>query len=626
MSDLRQLQGFAAQAEQHSGKVRSGGRREWAAASSALVNSVAEDESVDVITNEIARHALVLLGLDMCAVMRPTPARDQLTVTGSAGLSPNYIERLHSEHPLRVDRSGATQPSPSVESFIKGTTVAVPDIQQSNGMTDWRELALAEGYAALIATPLVEGDEITGVIVGYSRMVRNFSTVQVELLEMFAVHAGATIQAARRRDALQLANRELNAANQTLRGQRHSLEKQDRQHRRLMQVMANDVGLSGVVTMLAELLNSSVTVEDSQGRVMASATRGTYIAPPLIDEREKNGVGQMIAHVTAARVGAVLIDVSDGVAVPFWLSPVTLHNEVIAYLWVGRHGLVLDDVGRVGVERFALAVALEISKQRSTAQVRLQMSRDLVSDLLSEINARDSSSLIERGTALGHDLLRPHVVIIARADEIQAANARAMPQAAEFVVRSRFPDVLIGSAGGDAVLLVPASARLYSQIAEAVVEEFERRSPGHTAFAVISSASVDLAAVAGHYRIARGAIELLVTREHRKVVDLAELGVGALLLSHGDWSALSAFADRLLLPLDRMEKPRADELIRTIELWLDSDRSIARVAATLMVHPNTVTYRINALEDQFQRSLRDPSFLVDFKMALMIRETGALME
>jgi len=33
-----------------------------------------------------------------------------------------------------------------------------------------------------------------------------------------------------------------------------------------MQVMANDVGMSGVVTMLAELLGCSVTVEDRPGR------------------------------------------------------------------------------------------------------------------------------------------------------------------------------------------------------------------------------------------------------------------------------------------------------------------------------------------------------------------------
>ena len=597
------------------------GRRRWALASAELVAAVNRDDSVEDVIASIAGHALGLLELDMCAVMLPNETQDRLLVVGSAGLSDAYIRRLHAEHPLRVDRTGASLPSPSVEAFVTGQTVLVPDIGLSPGMTEWRELALAEGYAALVAAPLVEGDRAVGVLVGYSRDRRTYPASLIELLDMFAVHAGATIQSARRRDELQDAVASLNAANSVLRRQSHSLEILDRQHRRLMQVMANDVGVSGVVTMLAELLHCSVTVEDPDGRVIASASEGTYVAPPRLAERRSERIKAALGRGKQSRAGSTPVTSKGGDGIPFWLAPVTLHNEVVAIMWVGRAGLDLDEPGRLGVERFALAVALEISKQRSADQVRVGLSRDLVADLLSEFATVERSALLERAAAMGHDLTQAHVLLAARGDEDDDGRAqRALYDVAHRVTHAVESAAIVGGVGSDTVVILPgAEAGASRELAGRISAEFALRHRGQTASIVISEATVDFVDLSRSYRIARGALDLIGRRRTNVVIDLSDLGVTTLLLSHGDPEALKEFSARLLRGLDDMGASRSSELIETVTTWMDVDRSTSVAADRLHVHVNTVSYRLKTLEERLGRSLRDPSFLVDLKLALDIR-------
>jgi DNA-binding PucR family transcriptional regulator len=101
-----------------------------------------------------------------------------------------------------------------------------------------------------------------------------------------------------------------------------------------------------------------------------------------------------------------------------------------------------------------------------------------------------------------------------------------------------------------------------------------------------------------------------------------DLGVAALLLSHGDTGTLQRFADQLLAPLDDLDEARRDELIETLDVWLQEDHSTSKSAARLLVHPNTVGYRLKTLEDRLGRSLRDHAFLVDLQMALAIAQVA----
>jgi len=607
--------------------------RAWLVATAEMVGAVNVDAPIEGLLTKVSQKARQLLHLDMCAVMLADDAGRQLLVRGSDGLSPEYINRINGDHPLLVSSNRSDRRSPSVQAYLTGRTITIPDVQAAEDFEPWRDLALKEGYGALIAAPLQDGERIAGVLVGYSLSSRDFEPVHSELLNLLADHAGIALQTARLRAAGQSMIDQLNEANAELRLQRHTLEVSEDQHRRLMQVMANDVGVSGVVTMLAELLEASVALEDVHGNVLASAALGTYIAPPSGRDREQPAVREAFAVLAKDRSGSVQLPAMTDGAIQFWIAPVTLGGEIAAYLWVGIPSASLDAVSRRGIERFALAVALEIAKQRTGMEVQLGLSRDLLSDLLSEVRITQRTALLERAAAMGHDLTQPHQVIVASPDPAAGSSTDPTHQLARLAhtahaaLRRMGLSTIVGTTDHELVILLPVGSgeehdkqATASGAAESIQADLRNASRPHTASFVLGGRAGDLGDIADHYRSAKGALRLMPRHQPGAIIDLSNLGVYALLLAQTDTALLQRFANSLISPLKDRDARKQSDLIETLRCWLECNCSTSATAERLVVHTNTVIYRLRIIEELLGQSLRNQAFLLDVRLALMVAE------
>ncbi len=78
----------------------------------------------------------------------------------------------------------------------------------------------------------------------------------------------------------------------------------------------------------------------------------------------------------------------------------------------------------------------------------------------------------------------------------------------------------------------------------------------------------------------------------------------------GQWAYLFGGLDRARVEsivhhtLGPLMKPEAKELLSTLQCFLEHDQSMARTAAALYVHPNTVLYRIHRVENVLGMDLR----------------------
>ncbi|WP_307127508.1 helix-turn-helix domain-containing protein [Streptomyces sp. B1I3] len=81
----------------------------------------------------------------------------------------------------------------------------------------------------------------------------------------------------------------------------------------------------------------------------------------------------------------------------------------------------------------------------------------------------------------------------------------------------------------------------------------------------------------------------------------------------------TALADRVLGPLDRLDRADRDVLIETLTAWLDSDGSAQRAGARLYCHRNTVLNRLRRFEQLTGRCLTRPSDAVEVSLALTAR-------
>jgi hypothetical protein len=97
-----------------------------------------------------------------------------------------------------------------------------------------------------------------------------------------------------------------------------------------------------------------------------------------------------------------------------------------------------------------------------------------------------------------------------------------------------------------------------------------------------------------------------------------EIGSHAVLLALQDESVLSVFRDALLRPIQEHDARRHTELVRTLELFLESG-AYQSTAEALHIHVNTLRLRLARIEELTGRSLSDMETRVDFFIALRAR-------
>ncbi|HEY2223967.1 helix-turn-helix domain-containing protein [Actinomycetospora sp.] len=607
--------------------------RTWLGAVTELARAVKLAEPLEVLLGRVAEQACTLIGFDFGAVMLTDPTGERLLVRGSHGLSEAYVERLNTDVALRLHTPDPGVDAPAARAVREGITVTAADIAGLPDFDRLRRLAEHEGYRALLAAPLRSGGEPIGVLVAYSARARVFTASEVELAELLAEHAAVAVETAALRESEQHAIAELTRANEALRAHQDILDRAGEQHRRLMELALDDVGLPRLVSWLASTLEASVTVESMDGTVLAHAPDTGYVAPPGHEApRARTGPWSTRERYELVELRPWPADDPGAAA---WETPIVLAGEVAGRLWLSGSWSAPAPVDRRTVERFALVVAFELLKQRHGVEVEARLSQDVLTDLLRDVGTEIPRALVERAAALGSDLTAPHTVVVldvdvpepehgdGDGDDLRSWVAR-LAEAQVAGHRERAGRILVGLHDGALVLLLPAERNGPEQIRR-VVRRLEQATRPHPISAVIGGTGTSPAEHAASSRAARTALELVRGSGGGRVLDLSDLGVHALLLEAGVAPGLAGFARRLLDPLEAHDARHGAELVATLRAWLREDCSTTATARALVVHRNTVAYRLRRIEDLLGHPLRSPSVLLQLQLAAVVRdveETG----
>lgn len=593
--------------------------RSWMSAVSVIVGAVNAAAPRDSVLTLIAAQACELIGFDFCAVMLPDGPGERLRVAGCSGLTADYLAQVTDDGSLLVHPPGAEQDSPAARAYREDRTIVVADVRESPLYGRLRSLAPAQGYQALVAAPLPGPGRPVGVLVAYSVAARAFSGAELELIELLSGQTGLALDTERLRAEQQDVIQELSRANEELHRGRALLEWAERQHHQLMQLVLDEVELPGLVGSLAATLRASVTVEDADGRVLASAPAAGYQAPPGPAARRR---GPAAAVLRDQRASGRRYAVSRIPGAAAWAAPVVLGGELAGRLWVTALPADPDPVELRVIERFALVIGLVLLQQRQLLDVQSRLSGDLVSDLLRDDLPVRAQAIIERAAAIGHDLSQPHVVALLAVDGLAPSAARLHQ-----LVRAAAepgPQPLIGAQDGLYVLLLPALPdpgialrRLHDKASQAL--------GSRTTVTVVAGPSAhEPVHYASAFRVARGAASLRRASTPGGFIDVRGLGLSALLLETGAPEGLRRFAHGSLHQVEEHEERHGGDLLITLRAWLAAGCSTAAAADALIVHRNTVCYRLARVEQLLGRSLRDTGLRLELQLALMIREIASL--
>lgn len=286
--ELDLLAAFAAQAGAALRNARLLDRLEQRSARLSIVHRLSQAMSTvldpDQVLEEILRLARGALAFSRSAVALLDPDGKHLVVRAALGYGDIVGKRI----PLEGSISGATVRS--------GEPRLVPDVR-----ADSRYVEGSRGARCEMVAPLRVRGEVIGILDAESEKVSAFSTTDLELLSVFAVHAATAIHNARlfRRleDAnsalranlveMERLNQEVEASARQIRETNRQLERQVRQLKTLHEAgqamtasLDLDSTLEAILTMTREIISASMGTiklldeETQEMRVRASAGTG----------------------------------------------------------------------------------------------------------------------------------------------------------------------------------------------------------------------------------------------------------------------------------------------------------------------------------------------------------------
>jgi purine catabolism regulator len=361
---------------------------------------------------------------------------------------------------------------------------------------------------------------------------------------------------------------------------------------RLTQRSLAGASVLGLLETLAEHTGQAIGYYSATGELRAIKARGP-------------------AHVALQTLRPAAGGATTQLGQAVWIQPLGAGGERLGFLAIG--GATLDEWDRLAARQGAAALALELAKEQAIQATEERLRGDFLQVVL-DGTAADSEALLRRGQELGFELRRPHAALLCAIGETKLAHAASLIGAAlnglaiAAPMLRRAEDVLcylpLGTPGADA-----------RSIAEQLATRLAADLPDLTC--ALGRPAATLAAWPGSLREAEQA--LLLGRDllaGARVLDFGDLGVYRLLVLLRESPELHAFYHATLVALADYDRRQAGELLKTLEAFFANLGNLARTAAALHIHRNTLLYRLGRIAEISGHDLDDPEERLALWLAL----------
>jgi len=372
------------------------------------------------------------------------------------------------------------------------------------------------------------------------------------------------------------------------------LKQQTQVHDVLSTISACGAGEPGIAHALHQLTALPVAIEDRFGNLR------TWGGPGRPDPYPKVGAHRREELLRHAATQPEPVRVQDRL-----ISLVKPRHEVLGVL------ALIDPARTAGADEvFALeygttVLALELSHQRSLAEAEQRLRRDFVDDLVA---GTDDASAYARAEAIGHDLRRPHHVVVLRwsgdlgDDVVAEATGRA-------VTTLGLPS-LVSRHSGTIVLLVAGrldGAALYASLSESL---------GAQGAIGIGSHCDHPGRLPKSYAEAVRALDIRRTSQASNgVTTFEQLGIYRILDTGQNHADVVEFVREWLGKLLDYDTQRHADLVTTLAQYLECGGSYDDTAAALMIHRSTLRYRLGRIREITDLDLNDVDSRLNLHLA-----------
>jgi purine catabolism regulator len=391
---------------------------------------------------------------------------------------------------------------------------------------------------------------------------------------------------------------------------------------RLTQIAARGEGLTGLAAAMREMTQHGILVQDKRLSPLASSPSPALRAvwDDLIGQlSEFSALPELLRdRRQAGETPTVTIDPLPG-GLERVVAPIVVGDVARGYLSaIGMAGEP-DQTDRTVVEQGALVCAIEMARAKAVRETEKRLHGDLLSALLHQnLSARDAHLW---ALNMGLDLEKQHTAMRLAWEGASPTLRRLETLVNGEVSRSGLP-VIVSSLSGEVICFSEAPrepgrpARTIA-LAQTVVDLAGKEYPEAVIRCGIGTPAPDLGAWQLSFRQAGQALDMARRLGERKPLYYMDLSVYRLLLQFEDHPELRTFLQETLGPV--LSHENSEEFLATLEEFFAHNGNLSQTAEALFIHRNTLTYRMERLEEVSQFELENPDTRLAVQLALSIR-------
>lgn len=596
----------------------------------AIITSLDPDGVLQTLVQKIRD----LEGVRAAAVFEYDEECSRLKVRCSCGLSESYTRFI-------IVPVGGLAVGKAFES---GEVVVVGDIDSDPAFAPQvRRRAHKEELEAVLAAPLVAQQKLMGILAIYFGHPFSHEAYDTSIVKTLANLAAVALHNARLFQAQLQATRELEELSSRLSEQSEMLRRTAEIHEWLVQTVLARDGLDAVTGALARLARSTVVVEDVRLNVISVSypeTRQHEAKDPsdgfgLAQFRADPRVHEHLSLVRARRRPHLLPAIPEiGLAHARITMPSFVGDNLLAFVSILVSDRQVGQLDYILSEQGAIAIALELMKGKVAFDAEQRLRGDFLQSLLAGRigSLRDGSILM---AASKFDLATLQRVVVIRLDEPRDGQAAKAEDSSQVTLNSQFHSIVenlvmtacprsmvVASKEGFTVLLgseqrmtEDAVRDLAQQIVSSVAEYLEPA----TVSVGIGGTCRDFRDVGRSYNEAGRAYEIGSVLQGRGfAMAFSDLGIFEVLFRHSGPEELREFSDRYTGSLARYDQRHGGGLIQTLETYIRRNYCLNETASDLYLHPNTVKYRLQKIEELCGIDLRNSEDLMNLQVALRL--------
>lgn len=399
-------------------------------------------------------------------------------------------------------------------------------------------------------------------------------------------------------------------------------------YRQLTQISSRNEGMSELINAMARLTNKAIVVQDKRLRILESAVQPQFIGNwDDVETFLKNVYNLPVDMQDRQRVAdidnPVVLQSLPTPGMARFVSPVITKNIGRGYLSIIGRDTELDDIDLLVAEHGAAACALEMAKAKAISDTEKRLRGTFLDRLL--IGDVSQQEAIRQGERFDHDMTQTHLAIVLSWVGEKAPSNRRLETLVNGAVANQHAKALIWQRERENELLVfhatdpkdPVDTSM--KLAKACALEVQRQYPSARVAIGLGQAAKDISAWRNSYRDAVQALELATRLQSDTPLYIGDLGVYQLILSLSDREKLMSFCERILGTLEDYDHRQNADLIKTLEAFFACHGNLSQTAEMLIVHRNTLLYRMNRINEIAQIDLNRPEIRLALHLALTIR-------